>query len=188
MLAFVFIIFMSAAAAILQTAVCPALLPGVLRPDICLLLGISMMAFAPRNMGLIAIFTQGVMADLFSSGRFGLLTLCYLLTAGLLLWAAWRELSDGDVLAAWIGSVLATLLAHGLYVFIGRKCGLILPVGQSFTTVLSLTLGALVWGLPVVYCCGRMMHILGVSSPEIREKWTMQARLSAARRGKSLRA
>ncbi|HYF52371.1 MAG TPA: hypothetical protein VEJ63_23390 [Planctomycetota bacterium] len=174
-------------AAVLQAAVFPGLLPPVLRPDACVLLGIAVLAFAPRETGLIAVFLLGIVADLFSSGRFGLLTVCYMLSSGIILWAAWRELTRGDVLGAWIGGLAATILAHALYIFIARRCGFELPIGQGFATTLSLVIAGAVWGLPLAYSCGRVMYSFGVVSPEVREKWAAQARLSAARRGKALR-
>src|SRR4051812_22987480 len=91
------------AAALLQTAIFPAVIPAILRPDIGLLIGICALAFGVREFGLIALFTLGLQADLFGSARLGLLTLCYLLAAGIILWAAWRELTRGDLLAAWVG-------------------------------------------------------------------------------------
>jgi len=175
-------------AALFQAAVCPGLLPPVLRPDVCLLLGIAALSFAPRETGLLSVFALGLAADLFSSGRFGLLTLSYLLAAGIILWAAWRELTRGDVLGAWIGGLAATLLAHAIYIFLARRCGVDLAVGQGFATILSLVIAAAVWGLPLAYFCGRTMYSLGVVSSEVREKWAAQARLAAARRGKTLRA
>jgi len=175
-------------AATLQAAVIPGLLPPVLRPDVCVLLAIAALAFAPRELGLMAVFTMGLVADLFSSGRFGLLTLSYMLAAGIILWTAWRELTHGDVLGAWIGGLAGTILAHTIYIFAARRCGIDLPVGQGFATILSLVIAGTVWGLPLAYFCGKTMYTLGVVSPEVREKWAKQARIAAARRGKTLRA
>src|SRR5690242_13143870 len=123
------------AAVLLQTGIFPALMPAILRPDIGLLIGICTLAFGVREFGLIAIFSLGVQADLFGSARLGLLTLCYLLAAGLILWVAWRELTRGDLLAAWVGGIAATLLAHLLYIGIGKVCGYDVRWGQAFATL-----------------------------------------------------
>jgi hypothetical protein len=114
--------------------------------------------------------------------------LCYLLSTGVILWAAWRELTRGDVLAGWIGGLAATLLAHVLYVVIARRAGFDLPWSQGLVTITGLLVGALVWGLPIAWICGKMMYRMGIASPQVREKWAAAARLSAARRGKSSRA
>jgi hypothetical protein len=177
-----------AAAVVLQTAVIPAWVPPVMRPDITLLIGITALAFTPREFALVLIFGLGIEADLFGSARFGLLTLCYLLSAGIVLWAAWRELTRGDLLAPWIAGVLATALAHSLYIVIGRLCGLDLTFAAGATTLTSLLLASLVWGLPVAWLAGKWMFMLGVLSPPVREKWIAEARIAAARRGKALRA
>src|SRR5438552_3278128 len=130
------------AAVFLGTAVFPAFVPAILRPDIGLLIGMCALAFGVREFGLIALFMLGLQADLFGSARFGLLTLCYLLAAGIILWAAWRELTRGDLLAAWIGGIAGTLLAHTFYVVMGRALGLEFHTGQAAAAVLSLLLAA----------------------------------------------
>jgi hypothetical protein len=177
-----------AAAIVLQTAVIPAWLPPVMRPDVTLLIGIAALAFTPREFALVLIFGLGVEADLFGSGRFGLLTLCYLLSTGVLLWVAWRELTRGDMLAPWIGGIMATALAHTLYIVIGRFCGLELSFAAGFATLTSLVLAALVLGLPIAWLTGQWLYLWGVLSPPVREKWIADARTAAARRGKALRA
>src|SRR6185436_8220131 len=140
-----------AAAVVLQTALFPAFVPAILRPDIGLLIGICAFACGLREFGLIALFTLGLQADLFGSARFGLLTLCYLLAAGLILWAAWRELTRGDLLAAWVGGIVATALAHLLYIGIGKLCGYDVRWGQAFATLVALVVGSCVWGLSVAW-------------------------------------
>jgi len=175
------------AAMLLQTSLFPALIPPMLQPDIGLLMGLCALAFGVREFGLIAIFTMGIQADLFGSARFGLLTLCYLLAAGIILWAAWRELTRGDLLAAWIGGVAATALAHGLYIGIGRVCGYDVHWGQAFAKVLAWILASVVWGLPVAWLCGKWMYGLNLMSTPVRERWAAEARLAAARRGKVMR-
>ena len=180
--------FILAATALLQIAVLPSILPAVLLPDLMLLVGITALAFAPREFALVLLFLLGVQADLFGSAKFGLLTLCYLLAAGTMLWAAWRELTTGDSLAACIGCIAGTLLAHTLYVGIGRFCGVDLPWGQGLAKVLSLVLASIVWSLPVGFFFGGFMYRLGVVALPVREKWAAEARLKAARRGKISRA
>lgn len=177
-----------AAAVVLQLAVFPAFVPPLARPDVGLLLAMAALAFAPREFGLLCVFALGLQADLFGSACFGLLTLCYLLAAGLILWVAWRELTRGDLLAAWAGGVAGTALAHLLYILLGRLCGLEVRWGQALLTLLSLVLGACVWGLLCAWLCGRFMYRLHLLSAPVRERWVADERLAAARRGKVLRA
>ncbi len=175
-------------AIVAQNGVAPALLPPVLRPDVGMLLAMSLLAFCPREYALIVLFCLGMQADLFGSPRFGLLTLSYLLGAGIVLLAAWRELTRGDLLAAWIGGVAGTALAHTLYILLGRLCGLQVNWGQGFAVVLSLVLASAVWGLPCACICAKYVQLFGVTSPAVKERWAAEARYTAARRGKILRA
>ena len=172
------------AAVLFQTAIIPAVLPPVLRPDIGILIGVAILAFGERDFALISIFCLGLQADIFGSARFGLLTLCYLLAAGLILLVAWRELTRGDLVAAWFGGIAGTFVAHFLYVFIGRFCGLDLSWGQAFTTLRSLTISASIWGLPCAFVCGRFMARMNMLSSPVREKWAAASRHRQARRGK----
>ena len=183
-----FLIFLCLFAIVLQLGVFPALIPHLLQPDIGILLAIPVLAFATREHGLIAVFALGVQADLFGSARFGLLTLCYMLAAGLILWLAWRELTRGDLLAPWLGSVAATCLAHLLYVLVGRICGLQVPIGTALVNIGSLTVAAVVWGLFFAWFCGKCMNTLGLLSPAVRERWSVDERIASARRGKVMRA
>lgn len=171
-------------AVVLQIAVFPAFVPALVRPDAGMLVAMAVLAFAPREFGLIAVFALGLQADLFGSARFGLLTLSYLFAAGLILWAAWRELTRGDLLAAWMGGVAGTALAHALYVAIGRLCGMEILWGHALLRILSLVLGACVWGLFVAWACGHFMRWMGLFSAPVRERWDTEARMSAARRAK----
>ncbi|MFH0939152.1 MAG: hypothetical protein V1899_07725 [Planctomycetota bacterium] len=173
--------------AIAQTAVAPAFLPPVLRPDLSIMVGLVALALAPREAALILLFGLGVQADLFGSARFGLLTLSYLLAAGVILWCAWREFTRGDLLAAWIGVVAGTGLAHFFYLLFGRFFGLEIDWSSSATTLMSLTLAAAVWGLPCAYLCGKCMYRLGVVTPTVRERWNAEARIASARKGKTQR-
>jgi hypothetical protein len=177
-----------AAVLIAQLAFVPAFLPPVLRPDVGILVGMTVLAFAPREVGLIAIFLLGVQADLFGSARFGVLTLSYLAAAGVVLLAAWRELARGDILAPWIGGVAGTILAHGFYVLIGKLFGLQFVWGQVIASLTALALAACVWGLPVAYLTGRWLAWTHSLEPAVRERWANEARLNAARRGKLKRA
>lgn len=170
-----------------QTAIVPAFLPPVLRPDLGIVVGMIALAFGPREYALVFLFALGFQADLFGSPRFGLLTLSYLLAAGLVLWAAWRELTRGDLLAAWIGAVAGTVLAHVLYLALADVCGLEVGWGQALPVLLSLAIAACVWALPCAYICKGCMFRLGVVAGPIRERWAAEARVAAARRGKSSR-
>ena len=173
---------------IAQLAFVPAFLPPVLRPDLGILVGITILAFGPREFGLISIFCLGVQADLFGSAHFGVLTLAYLAAAGVILLVAWRELVRGDVLAPWIGGLAGTLLAHGFYVLFAKFFGLQFVWGQIVTSLTALALSAAVWGLPIAYLTGRWLAWTHCLSPAVRERWATDARLNAARRGKLKRA
>ena len=172
---------------LLQTAVFPALLPPILRPDAGILFGIAVLAYAPREYALACLFVFGVQADIFGSERFGLLTLSYFLAAGMILWLAWRELTRGDLLAAWIGGIAGTALAHLFYVVIGKVSGHDVMWGQAAATWFSLVLSACVWGLPCAWLCGQFSFRLGVMDQPVHERWAAEARLAAARRGKLVR-
>jgi hypothetical protein len=176
------------AVVIAQLALAPLFLPPVLQPDIGMLVAMAMLAMGPREFGLVAVFTFGLQADLFGSARFGLLTLSYLLAAGVILLAAWRELARGDLLTAWVGGVAGTLLAHSFYILIGRLFGLQIAWGQASAALTSYLIAALVWGLPCALLTGRWMFWTRTLAPMIREKWLNAARMSAARRGKLRRA
>jgi len=169
---------------VLQVAVFPAFMPAVLRPDVGLLVGVAALAFAPQEFALALLFGLGVMADLFGSARFGALTLSYMLTAGVLVLSLRRELGRVDVTTAWITGIAATLIAHLLYIIIGRLCGLSVGWGAGAVTMISLLIAAAIWGLPVTFLTGRMLFRLGIVTPAARERWAAQARLAAARKGK----
>ena len=173
---------------IAQLALVPAFLPPVLRPDLGILVGVTVLAFGPREFGLIAIFSLGVQADLFGSAHFGVLTLAYLAAAGVILLVAWRELVRGDVLAPWIGGLAGTVLAHVFYVLFANFFGLHYVWGQVAASLSSLGIAAAVWGLPVAYLTGRWLAWTNCLSPAVRERWANEARLNAARRGKLKRA
>jgi len=177
-----------AAAVVLQLAVLPAFVPALVRPDVGILLGMAALAFGPREFGLACVFALGLQADLFGSARFGLLTLCSLIAARLILWVAWRELTRGDLLAAWVGGIAGTFLAHTLYLLLGPLCGLQVRWGQASFTLLALVLGACVWGLLCAWACGRFMYRLNLTSLPVRERMAADERLGAARRGKVLRS
>lgn len=175
-------------AVLLQLAVFPAFVPALLRPDVGLLLGMAALAFGTRDFGLVCLFALGLQADLFGSARFGLLTFCSLAAARLILWAGWRELTRGDLLAAWVGGLAGTFLTHLFYILLGRMCGLEVPVGQAVMLLLSLLLGAVIWGLPCAWLCGGLLNFLNLFSPAVRERWAAAQRQAAARRGKTARA
>lgn len=184
-----FLIPLCLLAVVLQLGVFPAFMPRVLQPDVGMLLAIPVLAFAQRSHGLIAVFALGVQADLFGSGRFGLLTLCYMLAAGLILWAAWRELTRGDLLTPWVACVAGSLVANLLYVILGRVVfGLQIPYGVAFANIGCLTLAAGVWGLFSAWFCGKVMYSFGLLSPVVQEHWSVEERIAAARRGKVMRA
>jgi hypothetical protein len=182
------IVFLLLSAVLLQLVVFPTFVPPVLRPDIGMMIGMAVLAYASREFALITIFMLGVQTDLFGSARFGLLTLCYLLAAGLILWIAWRELTRGDLLAAWGGGVAGTFIAHILYVALGRLCGLEIAWGQATATLFSLFIAGCVWGLPFAWVCGNFLYYMNELSPPVRERWAAEARLAAQRRGKVMRS
>ncbi|MGD0091408.1 MAG: hypothetical protein ABSE73_15935 [Planctomycetota bacterium] len=182
------LLMLVAAAVVLQLAVLPAFVPELVRPDAGILLGMAALAFGPREFGLACVFALGVQADLFGSARFGLLTLCNLLAARLILWVAWRELTRGDLLAAWAGGIAGTFLTHLLYLLLGPLCGLQVRWGQAGLTLLALVLGACVWGLVCAWACGRFMYRLNLVSLPVREHMASDDRLSAARRAKVARS
>ncbi len=177
---FCLIVFLLAAM-VLQPALIPAFLPPVLRPDVGILIGISVLAFGTRELGLSAIFLMGVNADLLGSGRFGLLTLCYVLAAGAMQLLASRELNRGDFGAPWIACVAGTALAHGLYCAFGSVLGLAIPAGRALGETLSLGIAACVWGLPSVYLVGKVMYRLRVMSPEVQARWSNDERMEEAK-------
>ena len=177
---------MLAISIVLQTAIVPAFLPPVLRPDIALLFGIAILAFSTLRTGFIAIFAMGLSADLLGSGRFGLLTLCYVLTAGAIMLAAGREFSRGDYGIPWIACAAGTGLAHLLYCLLGNLIGLNLQWGRAMGEVLSLFIAACVWGFPVIYIVSRMMFRFRVMLPEVQARWTNDDRLHGARKAARL--
>jgi hypothetical protein len=185
--AFCFVVILTGVV-VMQTAAVPAYLPPVLRPDVGILAAIAVLAFGRREAALVFVFCAGFQADLFGSSRFGLLTLCYLFSSGIILLTAWRELTRGDVTAAWAGGLAGTVLAHTLYVVIGRMCGLSISSGHAAVHVASLVLAACLWGLPCAWLCGKWMRQMNVLSLQVRYKWIAAERLSAARRAKVMRA
>jgi hypothetical protein len=171
-----------AAAVVLQAAIVPAFLPPLVRPDVALLLGIAVVSFGTLEFGLTAMFVLGVSADLLGSGRLGLLTLCYVLTAGAILITAWRDLSRGDFGVPWIACVLGTALAHGLYCLLGNLIGLGLPWSRVAGDLLSLLIAACVWGLPAVYLVSRAMFRLRVMLPEVQARWANEERVQHSKK------
>jgi rod shape-determining protein MreD len=176
------------AVVIAQLAFIPAFLPPVLQPDLGILVAFAVLAFGPREFGVIAVFCMGLQADLFGSARFGVLTLSYLLAAGVVLLAAWRELARGDVFAPWVGGVAGTFFAHAFYVLIAKLFGLQFAWSPVITSITSLLIAACIWGLPVAMICGRWLAWTSSLSPAVRERWTNEARFNAARKGKLKRA
>jgi uncharacterized membrane protein len=181
------LVLLMAGAVVFQLAVFPAFVPALVRPDVGILLSMAALAYGPREFGLICVFALGLQSDLFGSARFGLLTLCSLLGARMILFVAWRELTRGDLLTAWIGGIAGTGLVHLLYILLGRLCGLDLRWGQAGFTWLTLMLGACVWGLPCAWACGRLMYRLNLLALPVREQWLAAERLARARRRKVVR-
>jgi len=177
------LVAMVMSALVLQCAILPGMVPPSLQPDVGMLLAITMLAFAPREFGLIGVFVMGMQADLFGSSRFGLLTLCYMLAAGVMLCAAWRELTRGDLVAAWFGGVIGTAIAHGMYMLLAGLLGDAASL-PSMNQIMWLVLAAAVWGLPLVWISGQWLQITGTLERNVSEKWSREARMSAARRGK----
>jgi len=176
-----------AAVVVGQLAIVPVMLPPVLRPDLGILIAVAVLAMGHRELGLAAFFAMGVQADLFGSARFGLLTVSYMLAAGVILLVAWREITRGDLLASWIGGITGTFLAHIFYILIGKLLHLEVIWGQAFAVLVSLMLAAFLWGLPLAVICGRWMYWTGTLSPAVRERWANEARIAAARKGKLAR-
>lgn len=167
-----------AASLILQAALIPAFLPAVLRPDVCLMIGIALLSFGSREFGLTGIFLLGLNADMVGSGRFGLLTLCYLLAAGAVLLTFSRELNRSDFGLPCIAAISATALAHGLYCGIGSVLGLGIGLGRAAGETLSLFVAAIVWSLPCIWLTGKLMFHLRVMAPEVQARWANDERMS----------
>jgi hypothetical protein len=174
-----------AAVTFAQLALAPAFLPPVLRPDLGILMGLAALAFAPRDFAFILLFCLGLSADLFGSARFGLLTLSYLLAAGLLLACSWRELTRGDFIPVWLLSIAGTALAHLFYIIFGRIAGLQVHWGQALAIYFSLVLSACVWGLPCAYIGGHCLRGLGILTIPVRERWARETRQRPIRRVKA---
>ena len=179
------ILFIVVSVTVAQLGLAPAFLPPVLRPDLGLLVGLAALAFAPRDFALILLFCLGLSADLFGSARFGLLTLSYLLAAGLLLQFAWRELTRGAFIPVWICGVAGTILAHFFYILFGRIAGLQVNWVQTLATFFSLVLSACIWGLPCAYLSGRCLKGLGIVTIPVRERWATETRFKVTRRKKA---
>ena len=173
---------------IAQLAIVPSLLPPVMRPDLGILTAMAILAMGQRQFGLVAVFAMGLQADLFGSPKFGMLTLAYLLAAGTILLVAWRELSRGDLLAAWLGGVAGTVLAHFYYVLIGRLCGYTFSWGQVVAVITGYAIAASILGIPCAMVTGRWLYWTRTLAPDVRERWVNEARLSAARKGRLHRA
>jgi hypothetical protein len=171
-----------AACLVLQAALIPAFLPPVLRPDVCIMIGIAVLSFGSREFGLTGIFLLGINADMVGSGRFGLLTLCYLIATGAVLMTFSRELNRSDFGLPCIAGISATALAHGLYCGIGSVLGLNIGLGRAASETLSLLVAAIVWGLPCVWLTGKLMFRLRVMAPEVQARWANDERMNDAHR------
>lgn len=145
-----------------------------------MLIGIAVLSFGSRELGWSAIFLMGLSADLVASGRFGLLTVCYLLAAGAITLALSRELNRSDFGLPSIACVAATAMGHGLYCSFGSLLGLNIGLGRAAGETLSLTIASLVWCVPVIYVTGKLMYTLRVMSPEVQARWANDARMSDA--------
>lgn len=163
---------------VLQAALIPAFLPPVLRPDVCILVGLAALAFGSYDFGLTTVFLLGLSADLVASGRFGLLTLCYLLAAGGVLLTLARELNRSDFGLPCIAGIAATVLAHGLYCGFGSLLGLNIGLGHAAAEMASRFVAAIVWGLPCVYLTGKLMFRLRVMAPEVQARWANDERMN----------
>jgi hypothetical protein len=156
------------AAGVAQAGPIPNLLPTLLRPDVCLLIGLAGVAYLRRETAIFFLLALGVQADLLGSARFGLLTLGYLL-AGAPLLALSRELVQAGARGAWLGMVSGTLIAHGTYVMLGFLCGVRVGLGDALGRLGSLTLAAALFGLAAVWVLARLWSWTGLISPEARE-------------------
>jgi hypothetical protein len=170
---------LSAAAAIFHLTLAP-LLPPVLRPDAALLLGMAVLALGRPDFGFVALFALGLQADLFLSARMGALTLGYLLGGVAVRVVVGREFERGEIVLAWISTTAATAIAHVLYCGIALAFGIQIVFGDAVVLIASLSLAALLWGLPVILGVGEILYRLRLLAPEIQARWSNQRRLTEA--------
>ena len=166
----------------LQFALLPAFAPRVLQPDLFVLMGLSALAFGSKEFGITALFIFGLAGELAGNGRVGLLPLCYLLSAAIILKLSQRELTRGDLLAAWVAGLGATLLAHVLYAPLAGLFGNKFEFGASAARLASLAVAACFWGLPVAYLTGSLMYKFQIMSPQVRARWSNNERTHEARK------
>lgn len=152
-------------AAVCQLALLPNWLPGALRPDLGLLLALTGVVFLRPEVGLGFLFVLGVQADVLGSGRFGLLTLGYLLAGGAVL-SLRTELLRAGIYGVWLAAILGTVVAHGVYAMVAPLCGTGLGFGEAFCGVGYLALSAALSGGIVAGALSRLWAWTGVLSAE----------------------
>ncbi|MEI6234090.1 MAG: hypothetical protein WCT04_13630 [Planctomycetota bacterium] len=168
------------AALVLQAVFVPAFLPPVLRPDVCFLIGMAVLAYGSSEMGWGALFVLGLTSDLVVSGRFGLLTLCYVLAAGAMMVVLARELSRSNFGLPCAAGVAGTVIAHGLYCAFGAFLGLNIGMGRAVGEVFSHAIAAIIWCLPCIFLTGKVMYHMRVMSPEVQARWANDERMNDA--------
>lgn len=161
--------------AVLQASFIPAVLPVGWRPDLGLLVALCSFAFLPRGAALYFLFALGVQADLFGSARFGMLTLCDLLTA----WAVLgfdRDLARGGTLGAWLAAVAGTAVAHGAYALFGAAFGMLPGFGAALSFAGERILTACIFGGAVAWIVSLYCAWMGLLSQEAAQQRATQKR------------
>lgn len=179
---FIALVVMCCAGLALQSALIPAFAPRVLQPDLFVMMGLAALAFGSQEFGITALFFLGLAGDLAGAGRVGLLPLCYLVSAAFILKLSQRELTRGDLLAAWVAGLAATLLAHTLHAPLASLFGNKFELGAAAARIASLAVAACFWGLPVAYMTGSLMYKLQIMSPQVRARWSNNERTNEARK------
>lgn len=173
---------LTTAATLTQAAFIPAFLPRVLQPDIFLLVGITVLAYGSKELGLTALFILGLAADLLGNGRLGLTPLSYLFAATFITRFWMRDFARGDLIAAWLGVIGATFLSQLLYIPLSALFTPKLELGPALGKSASLLVAACVWGLPAVYATGKLLFKFRIMSPPVLARWTNDQRTTDANR------
>lgn len=185
--AFCFVLF-SISAIVLQMGLAPAVLPSIVRPDLFLLIGLAALLMGPYEFGLACIFAMGLCADLFGSARFGMLTMSYLLTAGILVAGLGKESVRGDTLLGGLVAVIGTVLAHGIYILLSRLTDQPVPLPRAGAQLIGLAIAATVFCLPILYATGKLFFKTGMMTGAARDAWLQKERVAQARKRRTARA
>lgn len=181
-------LLLSISAIVLQMGACPAVLPPLVRPDLFLLIGFAALLMGPYDFGLACLFAMGLCADLFGSSRFGLLTMSYLLTAGVLMAGLGRESVRGDTLLGAVVALVGTLIAHGIYVLLSRLTDQPVPLPRAGAQLAGLAIAAAVFSLPILYATGKLFFKTGMMSGAARDAWAQKERVAKASKRRVARA